>query len=141
MISNRVNIYARSSTSPPRSGQLCQRRCVCVHLGSFTIQDLDICLRSFCADSSSPQISAICVCDFTVEMTVSAILRKISTKCVEKCQNPCSRNCLRPSARGPRAHAPRPRPRPGPGPCPCPSCSCVLVRSRSPFPLLPYSTV
>ena len=28
-------------------------------LGNFTSLDFDICLRSFCADSSSPQISAI----------------------------------------------------------------------------------
>ena len=34
-------------------------------LGSFTSQDFDICPRSFCADSSSPQISAILVGNFT----------------------------------------------------------------------------
>ena len=35
-------------------------------LGNFTSLDLNICLHCFCADSSSPQISAICFGHFTV---------------------------------------------------------------------------
>ena len=46
-------------------------------LGNFTSQDFDIFLRSFCADSSSPQISAILVGHFTGE---SISLRKTSAK-------------------------------------------------------------
>ena len=36
-------------------------------LGHFASQDFDICLRSFCADSSSPQSSTIVAGNFTME--------------------------------------------------------------------------
>ena len=39
-------------------------------VGNFTSQDFDICLRSCCADSSSPQISGIPFCRFTVENNI-----------------------------------------------------------------------
>ena len=49
-------------------------------VGNFTSQDFDIFLCCFCADSSSPQISAILVGHFSQrKMTVSRNLRKTST--------------------------------------------------------------
>ena len=50
-------------------------------LGNFTSQDFVIILRSFCANSSSPQISAILVGNFTRDNSpqISAILRKTYT--------------------------------------------------------------
>ena len=45
--------------------------------GIFAGQDFDMCLRSCCADSSSPQISGILVGNFTGE---TESLRKLSAK-------------------------------------------------------------
>ena len=39
-------------------------------LGNFTSKDFDICLRSFCSDSSSPQVSAKLVAILRGKMTV-----------------------------------------------------------------------
>ena len=44
--------------------------------GSFTSQDLDVFLRSVCADSSSPKVSAIFLLILHGKLTVSAIHRK-----------------------------------------------------------------
>ena len=49
-------------------------------LGNFTSQDFDTPLHSFCAASSSPQISAILGGHFTGWKLVSAYLRKTSTR-------------------------------------------------------------
>ena len=60
-------------------------------LGNFTSQDFDIFPRSFCADASSPQISATVVGHFTrgkcQSPKVSAILRKTYTQIVQTIRN------------------------------------------------------
>ena len=60
---------------------------VLFEIGNLTSQDFDILLRSFCADSSPPKISAIFVGHFTWgknnSLRVSAILRKTSATIAE----------------------------------------------------------
>ena len=66
-----------------------------VGVGNFMSQEFDICLRSFCADSSSPQISAILVGHFTVENnSLRNYPQNFCKNCAMKYTNPSSRNSL-----------------------------------------------
>ena len=64
--------------------------------GNFTSQDSDTVLRTFRADSSSPQISATLVGHFTGTHDSLCSSPKNFTKfhCTDKCQDPGSRNSL-----------------------------------------------
>ena len=71
-----------SGTPEIGKGPVFLRCCgVLLCLGNFTIQDFDIILHSFCADSSSPRIFAILVGHFTGE---NGSLRKTSAKLSEQ---------------------------------------------------------
>ena len=64
-------------------------------LGHFMSQDFGIPLRSFGADSSSPQISAILVGHFTEENgSLRKSLQDFRKSRADKCQNPGSQNSL-----------------------------------------------
>ena len=68
------------------------------YVGSFTSQDFEFLLHSFCADSSSPQISAIPFGHLQGKVAVFTNLRdspqNFRTNCAGKCQTPGSRNSL-----------------------------------------------
>ena len=66
------------------------------HLGNATSHD-SICCAQFCADSSSPQISAILVDHFTGENdSLRKSQQSFHNNCADKYQNPGSRNSLPP---------------------------------------------
>ena len=86
-----------------RSAVCCAFRCGCnatwgdmvQNFGNFTSQDFDTFLHSCCADSSSPQISAILVGHFTVEHdSLRDSPQNVRKNCADKRQNLGSRNSL-----------------------------------------------
>ena len=90
---------ATTKRKPPRSqkGSAAGQTATGYLLESLTSQDSDILPRSFCAGSSSPQISAILFGHFTGETSVSANLHKspqFSATLPQTYQNPGSQNSL-----------------------------------------------
>ena len=54
------------------------------YIGNFTSQDVDICLRSFCADSSSPRIPAILAGHLTWDASLRNSPQNFHNKCARE---------------------------------------------------------